>query len=160
MNKTYEGNPNENELVVHGMTCYSCAPHVTDALNSLACGLSVSVPDWAAGKATVTATEEVNVAGLLSAVKAAGYSAISRSSTDRVKKIGANAHNADYDLIVIGTGGGGMAAALKAAELDRSVLIVEAGTIGGTCVNIGCVPSKTLIRAAEVYHKAKYHPFQ
>lgn len=160
MNKTYEGNPNEIELEVHGMTCDSCATHVTNALNSVAGVLSVSVPDWAAGKATVTATEEVNVAGLLSAVKAAGYSAISRSSTDRVKKIGANAHNADYDLIVIGTGGGGMAAALKAAELDRSVLIVEAGTIGGTCVNIGCVPSKTLIRAAEVYHKAKNHPFQ
>ena len=160
MNKTYKGSPTEIELEVHGMTCDSCAMHVTDALNSVAGVLSVSVPDWAAGKATVTAKEDVNVAGLLSAVKAAGYSAISRSSTDRVKKIGANEHNTDYDLIVIGTGGGGMAAALKAAELDKSVLIVEAGTIGGTCVNIGCVPSKTLIRAAEVYHKAKNHPFQ
>jgi len=43
--------------------------------------------------------------------------------------------------------------------LGARVAIVEAGTIGGTCVNIGCVPSKTLIRTAEVYHKAGHHPF-
>jgi mercuric reductase len=52
-----------------------------------------------------------------------------------------------------------MAAAIKAAELGRRTCIVEAGIIGGTCVNIGCVPSKTLIRTAEAYHRAGHHPF-
>ncbi|GIX48433.1 MAG: hypothetical protein KatS3mg131_2644 [Candidatus Tectimicrobiota bacterium] len=65
----------------------------------------------------------------------------------------------DYDLLVIGTGGGGMAAAIRGAELGARVAIVEAGTIGGTCVNRGCVPSKTLMRAALVYHQAGHHGF-
>ena len=55
----------------------------------------------------------------------------------------------EIDLMVIGTGGAGMGAAIKGAELGYRVCVVEAGTIGGTCVNIGCVPSKTLIRAAD-----------
>ncbi len=61
--------------------------------------------------------------------------------------------------MVIGTGGGGTAAAIRAAELGFRVAIVEAGTIGGTCVNIGCIPSKALIRAAKAYHTAGHHPF-
>ena len=65
----------------------------------------------------------------------------------------------DFDLIVIGTGGGGMAAAIRGAELGARVAIIEAGTIGGTCVNIGCVPSKVLIRAAEQAHRAANSPF-
>ena len=64
-----------------------------------------------------------------------------------------------YDLIVIGSGSAGMGAALEAKERGARVLIVEAGTIGGTCVNVGCVPSKTLLRAAEAYHKATHSPF-
>lgn len=66
----------------------------------------------------------------------------------------------DVDLAIIGTGGAGMAAALKAAENDRTVALIESSTLGGTCVNIGCVPSKTLLRAAEVAHMAKSHPFE
>ncbi len=66
----------------------------------------------------------------------------------------------DVDLAVIGTGGAGMAAALQAAEAGLMVAIIEKGTVGGTCVNIGCVPSKTLIRAAEAAHMARSHPFE
>ncbi|NOZ49519.1 MAG: mercury(II) reductase, partial [Chloroflexi bacterium] len=65
----------------------------------------------------------------------------------------------DYDLIVIGSGAGGMAAAIRAAEAGNQTAIIEAGTLGGTCVNIGCVPSKTLIRAAEQAHRAAHSPF-
>jgi mercuric reductase len=58
-----------------------------------------------------------------------------------------------YDLAVIGAGSAGFAAAITAAEQGAQVALVGHGTIGGTCVNIGCVPSKTLIRATEaVYH--------
>jgi len=52
-----------------------------------------------------------------------------------------------------------MAAALKAAELGATVTIVERGVIGGTCVNVGCVPSKILIRAAHVAHLRRKSPF-
>jgi mercuric reductase len=57
--------------------------------------------------------------------------------------------SADYDLVVIGSGGGAMAAAIRAHDLGRSVLLVEQGTIGGTCVNFGCIPSKNLLVASE-----------
>ena len=55
----------------------------------------------------------------------------------------------DYDLAILGGGSAAFAAALRGAELGASVLLVNEGAIGGTCVNVGCVPSKTLIRAAE-----------
>jgi hypothetical protein len=57
-----------------------------------------------------------------------------------------------YDLIVVGAGSAGFSAAITAAEQGAQVGLVGRGTIGGTCVNIGCVPSKTLIRAAEGIH--------
>lgn len=59
------------------------------------------------------------------------------------------------DLAVIGAGSAGFAAAIRASELGARVLLVGHGTIGGTCVNVGCVPSKTLIRAAETFHQAR-----
>ncbi len=58
----------------------------------------------------------------------------------------------DYDLVVIGAGSAGFSAAITAAELGAQVALIGEGTIGGTCVNVGCVPSKTLIRAAEALH--------
>ncbi|MEX2253182.1 MAG: mercury(II) reductase, partial [Thermoleophilaceae bacterium] len=51
----------------------------------------------------------------------------------------------DFDLIVLGSGGGAFAGAIRARDLGKRVLMVEHGTIGGTCVNIGCVPSKNLL---------------
>ncbi|MBU8541934.1 mercury(II) reductase [Roseomonas tokyonensis] len=59
------------------------------------------------------------------------------------------------DLVVIGTGSAGFSAAIRASELGAKVALVGDGTIGGTCVNIGCVPSKALIRAAETLHQAR-----
>lgn len=66
----------------------------------------------------------------------------------------------EHDLMVIGGGSAGFAAAIKASELGFHVGIVEQGMIGGTCVNIGCVPSKTLIKAAEVCYNASYSNFK
>ena len=59
-----------------------------------------------------------------------------------------------FDLAVIGAGSAGFAAAIRGAELGARVALVGHGTIGGTCVNVGCVPSKTLIRAVEPLHQA------
>lgn len=60
-----------------------------------------------------------------------------------------------YDLAVIGAGSAGFSAAITAAEQGAQVALIGHGTIGGTCVNIGCVPSKNLIRATETLHQAK-----
>lgn len=65
----------------------------------------------------------------------------------------------DYDLAIVGGGSAAFAAAIHAAELGFRAAIIEAGTLGGTCVNVGCVPSKTLLRAAEIVHRAKAHSF-
>ena len=59
-----------------------------------------------------------------------------------------------FDLAVIGAGSAGFSAAIRAAELGARVALIGHGTIGGTCVNVGCVPSKTLIRAVEPLHQA------
>jgi mercuric reductase len=60
-----------------------------------------------------------------------------------------------FDLLVIGTGAAGMAAAIRGAELGRRIGIVEGGTIGGTCVNVGCIPSKKLLAVADAWHQAR-----
>ena len=60
-----------------------------------------------------------------------------------------------YDLIVIGAGSAGFSASIIAADQGAEVALIGGGTIGGTCVNVGCVPSKTLIRAAETLHNAR-----
>jgi mercuric reductase len=63
-----------------------------------------------------------------------------------------------YDLIIIGGGAGGFAGAIKAKELGLKALMVNSGLpLGGTCVNVGCVPSKFLIHTAEILNQAKNH---
>src|SRR4051812_49815634 len=55
-----------------------------------------------------------------------------------------------YDVVVLGAGSGGYAAALRAAELDLSVAMVERDKVGGTCLHRGCIPTKALLHAAEI----------
>ncbi len=62
--------------------------------------------------------------------------------------------NGVYDVAVIGAGSAGFSAAITAADEGATVILIGHGTIGGTCVNVGCVPSKALIRAAETLHVA------
>ena len=60
----------------------------------------------------------------------------------------------NYDLAVIGAGTAGFSAAITASDEGAQVALIGHGTIGGTCVNVGCVPSKALIRATEAVHHA------
>jgi dihydrolipoamide dehydrogenase len=57
---------------------------------------------------------------------------------------------ADFDVLVLGAGSGGYACALRAAQLGLSVGLVEKGKLGGTCLHVGCIPTKALLHAAEV----------
>src|SRR5919108_1763561 len=63
-----------------------------------------------------------------------------------------------FDLTIIGGGAGAFAAAIRANELKAKTAMVNSGLpLGGTCVNVGCVPSKTLLYTGDVLHQAKSH---
>src|SRR5918996_2959986 len=64
-----------------------------------------------------------------------------------------------YDLAIVGSGGAAWGAPNEARRRDARVVMVEGGTVGGTCVNVGCVPSKTLLAGARAFHTAASHPF-
>ena len=150
----------EITLDVRGMTCDNCAMHVTKALYLVPGVKDVDVPGWQSAQATIKAGDGVSNEALISAIEGAGY----RASVKQRRELSpvtpkGNDDAPEFDLMVIGGGSAGFAAAIKGAELGKRVVLVEAGTIGGTCVNVGCVPSKTLIRAAELHHRSGHHPF-
>ena len=64
-------------------------------------------------------------------------------------------HMPKYDIAIIGSGPGGYVAAIRAAQLDKKVCVVEKEWVGGTCLNIGCIPTKALISSAEIIDLTK-----
>ncbi len=155
----------ELELDVHGMTCPSCVHHVENVLNKIEGVEKVNVPGWQSNKATVSLTDDVDQRELINAVQLAGYKAsLKNQKTPKSADIPQDSENDhsrnDFDLLVIGAGSAGFAAAIKGVDLGFRVGLVGDGSLGGTCVNVGCVPSKTLIRAAEAWHNAGHHPFK
>ena len=62
---------------------------------------------------------------------------------------------AEFDLTVIGAGPGGYVAAIRAAQLGMKVILVEKENLGGICLNWGCIPTKALLKSAEVYSTIK-----
>lgn len=145
-------------LPIEGMTCTGCEEHVTEALNKA--GAKNAEADFRRGEATFKIGEnKLNAAK--EAVRGTGYKtgneAIIYDEKDRKKST--EQHDGEYDLIIIGSGGAGFSAAIQAVEKGAKVLMVERGITGGTCVNIGCVPSKTMLRAGEINHLATSNPF-
>ncbi|MCW2793322.1 MAG: dihydrolipoamide dehydrogenase, partial [Nocardioides sp.] len=63
--------------------------------------------------------------------------------------------DADFDVLILGAGSGGYACALRAAQLGLTVGLVEKGKVGGTCLHVGCIPTKALLHAAEVADAAR-----
>ena len=61
----------------------------------------------------------------------------------------------DFDVVIIGTGPGGYVGAIRMAQLGLKTAIVEKEkTYGGTCLNVGCIPSKALLESSELYHQS------
>ena len=60
-----------------------------------------------------------------------------------------------YDLIVIGGGKGGKTFAMEQAKAGKRVAMVEKGMIGGSCINVACIPTKTMVASAKAFHLAK-----
>jgi len=61
----------------------------------------------------------------------------------------------NFDIVIVGSGPGGYVAAIRAAQLGKKTAIVERENLGGICLNWGCIPTKALLRSAEVYHNMK-----
>ncbi len=150
----------QSTLEVQGMTCDGCASHVEKALRGVAGVYDAKVPSWRAARATVVAGAGVADQTLERAIEKAGYRAQVRERRPvRAGQRFASGGEA-YDLMIVGGGSAAFAAAIKAADLGARVGLVEAATLGGTCVNVGCVPSKTLIKAAELCYRAAYPTFE
>ena len=145
----------EQILHVTGMTCDHCAASVQQALLSVG-GVSRAEVSYAAGTAQVETASDVPTSALLDALRAKGYGAEVMGGA----RPGASPMtNSKLNIAIIGTGSGAFAAAIRAVEEGAEVTVIEAGIVGGTCVNVGCVPSKILIRAAHVAHLQAQHPF-
>ncbi|MGH8111780.1 MAG: FAD-dependent oxidoreductase, partial [Rhodanobacteraceae bacterium] len=158
------------QLEISGMTCAGCAEHVKAALERVP-GVRQARVSYLAKQATVTMGAHVRVGtgALEAAVGKAGYQA--RVVDRAARSPGPAQHSAEREVVrssghggglriaVIGSGGAAMAATIKAAERGARVTLIERGTIGGTCVNTGCVPSKIMIRAAHIAHVRAVSPF-
>ncbi len=135
----------QTELQIAGMTCESCPTHVREALERA--GAQEVEVDWHHGRATL-ARNGVGERELSRALEGTRYRVV--DITDRGREEDEQSRGTrDYDLIVIGSGGAAMAAGIRARDLGRRVLLVEHGPTGGTCVNIGCIPSKSLLADSE-----------
>jgi len=64
-----------------------------------------------------------------------------------------------FDLVILGSGSAAFAAAIKAADHGAKTAMIERSTVGGTCVNVGCVPSKNLLRAGELRYYDSHREF-
>jgi len=149
----------ELTIEVRGMTCGHCERSVAKALESVPGITEVRQVSHADGLARVAAGSGASAVRIEEAVAKAGYWA--RVMDQPV--IGSPAivaqNSAEFELVIVGGGSAAFAAAIKGAELGARVGMVEGSTLGGTCVNVGCVPSKTLIRAAEARHRRVHHGF-
>ncbi|WP_454805768.1 FAD-dependent oxidoreductase [Klebsiella pneumoniae] len=148
-------------LKITGMTCDSCAAHVKEALEKVP-GVQSALVSYPKGTAQLAIEAGTSSDALTTAVAGLGYEATLADAPptdnragllDKMRGwIGAadkpSGNERPLQVVVIGSGGAAMAAALKAVEQGAQVTLIERGTIGGTCVNVGCVPSKIMICAA------------
>jgi len=142
---------------IQGMTCTSCEQHVGRALE--AAGASNIRVSFRRGQAEFQAPADFSMEKAQQLIVDAGYTPQGVRMTDEKSPERVSFGSADYDLVVIGSGSAAFAAAIEARGAGAKVLMIERGTLGGTCVNVGCVPSKTLLRASEIHHMALHHPF-
>ena len=159
-------------IKITGMTCDSCAVHVKEALEKVP-GVQSAEVSYAKGSARLAIEAGTSPDTLTAAVAGLGYRAtltdapVAPAGSGLLGKVSewlgsddkAGGDGGKLHIAVIGSGGAAMAAALKAVEQGARVTLIERGTIGGTCVNVGCVPSKIMIRAAHIAHLRRESPF-
>ena len=150
--------PRPVELDIEGMHCDHCEVTVGAALERAS--LSDVEVDWRRGHARGSAGADFSTERAAQEIANIDYKLVGEEpNTATTSTTDHGDTESDYDFIIIGSGSAAFAAAIRARELGASVAIVERGTVGGTCVNTGCVPSKALLRAAETHWNAGNHHF-
>ena len=144
------------KLSIEGMHCDHCEVTVGQALADA--GLESVRVDWRRGFAEGDPSATYTMERASEEVAGLGYTVTGAESAEPAVDSSGDAEG-DYDLLIIGGGSAAFAAAITAKDLGARVGMIEQGTIGGTCVNVGCVPSKALLRAAESYWRAGHSPF-
>ncbi|SDJ15102.1 mercury(II) reductase [Natribacillus halophilus] len=146
---------NKYKLSVQGMTCMDCEEHVTKALKQA--GAKNVSADFRGDEAVFELSEDRIDEAKQNIVQTGYYPGEEEIQT--AEDCVAFNRVDDYDLLIIGSGGAAFSAAITASENGAKVAMVERRTVGGTCVNIGCVPSKTMLRAGKINGLAKSNPF-
>ena len=132
-----------------------CARSIEKLLTGIA-GVRHADVSYTAGSATVETSAEVSATALINVIRTKGYGAELAGGTGAAMPAGISS---GLRVAIIGTGSGAFAAAIRAVEEGARVTVIEAGEVGGTCVNVGCVPSKIMIRAAHIAHLQGDNPF-
>ncbi|MFQ5967735.1 MAG: mercury(II) reductase [Acidimicrobiia bacterium] len=145
--------PDRVDLTIEGMHCDGCEITVSTALERV--GLTDVEVDWRRGKVSGKPSSDFTFDDAVASIDQVGY----RLVEEKAAALSETSVEADYDLLVIGAGSAAFAAAIKARDLGAHVALIERHTVGGTCVNVGCVPSKAVLRPSEIYWAAAHHPF-
>ena len=147
---------------IQGMTCDHCALTVEKTLRKTP-GVSSAGVSYSAGGGEAQVEDDVSVRVLEEAVSQAGYRLIPADPVPARTGDSASVSpsgESGRPVVIIGAGSGAFAAALRVVELGGRVTLVERGILGGTCVNVGCVPSKILIRQAHHAWQPGVQPFE
>lgn len=148
-------------LPVEGMTCVDCERHVVDAVREA--GAVDADANFRHNEVRFSAPAALDGRHVEQSVTNAGYKPgrVQSLVPERAASRSSGHSGGDrYDLAIVGSGGGAFAAAIAAVERGAKVVMIERGTLGGTCVNIGCVPSKTQLHAGELFWHSGHQPFQ
>ena len=146
------------QVKINGMTCTGCEQQIDTALNGI--GAKNIETIFQRGESVFELPDDINAESVRQAIKQANYQPEEIEEISLLDLKSFELHNKDdYDLLIIGSGGAAFSAAIKSIEYGAKVGIIEREIVGGTFVNIGCVPSKTLLRAGEINHFAKENPF-
>lgn len=147
---------NKFKVNISGMTCTGCEKHVESALEKI--GAKNIESSYRRGEAVFELPDDIEVESAIKAIDEAKYQAGEIEEVSSLENV-ALINEDNYDFLIIGSGAAAFSSAIKAIEYGEKVGMIERGTVGGTCVNIGCVPSKTLLRAGEINHLSKDNPF-
>jgi mercuric reductase len=151
-----------SEMVIRvaGMTCGGCAQRIQTALEKTP-GVEAADVAYPDGVARIRASR-LGAGALSAQIAAMGYQTSVEGAgtpTSGCCAVPAAASDGALRVAIIGSGAGAFAAAIRAAESGAKVTLIERDVTGGTCVNVGCVPSKILIRAAHVAQARRHSPF-